>query len=282
MLKKLEPEQFEQYIDFAYELAMDLSKASFPIYADGVKTKDFFINQSKKGLEHENEEILLFEQDGIVEGWIHYFFIKEDNYIGPNNILVRTGYAEALNELLLYWKEHFPGYKWHTYFPQENQKALSFMEEKGYVCKERQVVDVLLFDNYTPRVESKNVISINKENFEIFRQLHRYLDDKMYWSSDRIFQTIEQWQIYAYMDQGTCLSTLYHNGKGKADLEIFGIDSNNSACESKVIEALLISCLNKAKQNKANSMYFFNDEQTHKITKELGFTCATVAHYFSK
>lgn len=156
------------------------------------------------------------------------------------------------------------------------------MKEKGYVDKEQEVVDVLLFKNYEIREETKNVISINRQNYEIFRELHTCLDDKMYWSCDRIFKSIDDWRIYAYMDRGDCLGTLYYNGKTRKDLEIFGIDGRNGQCETKVIESLLISCLNEAKITGAKSMYFFNDQETHKVVKEMGFTCVTVAHYFCK
>ena len=90
MLRNLQPTEFDQYVDFAYDLALDLSQASFPIYNDGVKTKEYFIERSKKGMERDNEEILLYEEDGVVKGWIHYNFIEEDAYIGANNILVQS------------------------------------------------------------------------------------------------------------------------------------------------------------------------------------------------
>lgn len=281
MLKRLEPDKFEEYVDFVYELAMDLSKSSFPIYTDGIKTKEIFVNVSKKAFVNESEEILLFEQNGIIEGWIHYFVIEEDYYIRPLSILVRNGYAQALEELLEYWDEYFPTYEWDVYFPDENKEALTFMKQKGYV-EEQEVVDVLLFKNYEIKEETKKVITINRHNFEIFRGLHSCLDDEMYWSCDKIFNTIDDWSIYAYMDRGNCLGSIYYNGKTRKDLEIFGIDGPKGHCETKVIESLLISCLNEAKMTGAKSMYFFNDKETHKVVKEMGFTCATIAHYFCK
>ena len=125
MLRKINENEFEKYIDFAYDLALDLSKSAFPIYTDGVKDKTYFYEVAKRGIERVHHEILLFEKDGVVEGWIHYYYLDEDKYIGVNTILVRNGYADQGQEY----------------------------------------VNVRLFDNYIVQQDSKKVISVGKENF---------------------------------------------------------------------------------------------------------------------
>lgn len=279
MLRNLQPTEFDQYVDFAYDLALDLSQASFPIYNDGVKTKEYFIERSKKGMERDNEEILLYEEDGVVKGWIHYNFIEEDAYIGANNILVQDDYVKALDELLTYWEEKYPGYEWNLYFPEENEETITFLEESGCEDLEQSIVDILLFENYQRQPGSENVISITKDNFEMFRKLHASVEDEMFWTSDKILEDLDHWEIFAYQEDGECIAALYHNGKGDKDLEIFGIDGE---VDDEILEALLTACLNKGKVNGARSMYFFNDEQTHEIARKLGFYCATVAHFFSE
>lgn len=82
MLRVLEEAEFDKYIDFAYNLALDLTKSSYPTYTDGIKTKEDFIARAKVSFRKESEEIMLFEVDGSVEGWIHYYVLKEDeNYV---------------------------------------------------------------------------------------------------------------------------------------------------------------------------------------------------------
>ena len=167
MLRKINENEFEKYIDFAYDLALDLSKSAFPIYTDGVKDKTYFYEVAKRGIERAHHEILLFEKDGVVEGWIHYYYLEEDKYIGVNTILVRNGYADALEELFAYWKNRFTGYSWNMYLPDENQEALFFMRERGYADQGQEYVNVLLFDDYIVQQDSKKVISVGKDNFEL-------------------------------------------------------------------------------------------------------------------
>ena len=64
MLRPCTKTEFEKYIDFIYELATDFTKSGYPTYADGVKTKEMFIERSLKTFERETEEMLLFEYEG--------------------------------------------------------------------------------------------------------------------------------------------------------------------------------------------------------------------------
>lgn len=283
MLRNLNENEFEQYIDFAHALAMDLSKSAFPIYTDGVKDEEYFYEVAKRGIEREHHEILLFESDNVVEGWIHYYYLEEDKYLGVNTILIRNGYADALAELLAYWKNKFVGYSWNMYLPEENKEAISFLKEQGYADKGQEYVNVLLFKDYEVQQESKNVLSIEKENFELFRTVHSQFEEDMYWTSERIQKHMEDWAILAYVEDEKCLGAVYYNGKGEDDLEIFGIDIIDGCDRNIVVENLLISCLNHAKRCGAKSMYFFNEDAfAQELAVKVGFECKTVAHYFSE
>lgn len=48
MLQVLEKKDFDQYINMAYEISSDLSRTSFPVYTDGVKTKEDFVRCLRK------------------------------------------------------------------------------------------------------------------------------------------------------------------------------------------------------------------------------------------
>ena len=44
MLLPLQEKDFDKYIDFAYELALDPARSGYPAYFDGVKTREDFKN----------------------------------------------------------------------------------------------------------------------------------------------------------------------------------------------------------------------------------------------
>ncbi len=282
MLRKMEASEFEKIAEFTYELSQDLSKTSFPVYTDGVKTKADFMNRSRQGMEKANEEILLYVKEGTVEGWVHYFTIPSAKYIVMCNMSIRSGYAAAFAELLEYWKREYPGYLWSIYFPEENQEIAAFMKDHHYEEKSHEIVDVLVFQNYETKEESGHVVEIDQHNFSAFREIHQQYEQGMYWTSDRIEEALDHWAIYAYQEDGRCIGALYYNGKGSRNLEIFGIDVLPEAKRSDVVRELMISALNGAKAHGASSMYFFNDQDTHEIAESVGFHCVTTAHYYEE
>ncbi len=72
MLTPLKREEFDKHIDFVYALALDPARSGYPTYTDGIKTRADFVERAKKAFERENEEILLYEREDRIAGWIHY------------------------------------------------------------------------------------------------------------------------------------------------------------------------------------------------------------------
>lgn len=110
MLKKLAEQDLDRYVEFAYALALDVTKSGYPTYADGIKTKQDFIARARRAFSDENEEILLFEREGRTEGWIHYYHLPEDRYLDTNAFCVREGMGEALAEFTAFARAEIPAH----------------------------------------------------------------------------------------------------------------------------------------------------------------------------
>ncbi len=102
MLVKATKEDIEQYMDFAYSLAMDQTKSGYPLWSDGVSTKEEFVERVWRSYEREDRDILLFLVDGAMEGWIQLFYIVEDRYLQTNGFLINSHTEQALTEFLEY------------------------------------------------------------------------------------------------------------------------------------------------------------------------------------
>lgn len=126
MLRICSKEEYKQYVDFVYEIALDPSKSGYPIYSDGIKTKDMFLSRSGQAFSRDTEAILLFEYEGIVEGWIHYYVLPEDKYISTVsfNILFHT--EKALREFLELIHKQYKGYELYLGYPMDNVKAVNY------------------------------------------------------------------------------------------------------------------------------------------------------------
>lgn len=56
MLRIATEEEITQYADIAYELAMDPTRCGYPVYYDGMKTKEEFISKLWRSLREPNRE----------------------------------------------------------------------------------------------------------------------------------------------------------------------------------------------------------------------------------
>lgn len=270
MLTKLKKKDFAKYIDWSYNLALDISHSSFPTYSDGVKSKQDFINTALRSFSDTNREILLFIHDGKVCGWINYYFLPEDKYVGLEAFNTENNTKIALKEFENYCKSRFKGYSLYLGFSTENKEAVAFFNENGYKLLETSYPNVFHFADFKPLKCSNNVIEITKENFNLFESLHSAIDEDMYWNVKRIYDNFDNWHIYYYEDKNT-RGAIYFTGK--TVMEIFGVDFLNSDFNFAVFKELLIKCMNVCHSLLAEHLYYFSENNESKILSELGFKC---------
>ncbi|MCM1056922.1 MAG: hypothetical protein NC517_04870 [Firmicutes bacterium] len=272
MLKKLKEQDFDQYVEFAYELASDMTKSGYPTYADNIKTKEDFIARSRKAFSTDNEEILIFERDGAIAGWIHYFYLPEDHYLDTCAFCVASGMKDALDEFIAFAGEHFPGSELYLGFPGENREAVAALRSGGFDCIEESYNDAIDFEDYEVRPEDKDVFFVNRENYGLFSGLHCQNDSDMYWNSARILDAIDRWRIYVCLWEGKAVGAIFFM-KDALMPEIFGVDFLNGAYDSGIYRALLTAALNDGKRNGARHMIFFNERESQADAIACGLRC---------
>lgn len=281
MLSKITEEEFNRYLDLSYGLALDPSRSGYPTYTDQIKTKDDFIQISRRGLEGKNDEILLFRQNGSPEGWIHYFREPEDHYLQTCAFNIRKNTAAAMEEFIDYIEDKFPEDHAYLGFPEENREAAEVLLKHGFVCNEQSFNNSFFFDTYSCLPQCGDVRPIGRENFQDFRTLHTLYEADMYWDSDHILADLPNWRIYVCYQQAQTLSgsqkrqpaaAIYFCGSGPM-LEIYGIDYPKDVFDETACRALLIEALNAGKQSGARYMTYFSDERHLPLALELGFHC---------
>lgn len=270
MLIKLQEKDFDRYVSFVYELALDQTRSSYPTYTDGIKTREDFIRRSREAFGRDTEEILLFEQAGRTEGWIHYRCLPEDSYLDLCSFNVRSGMKNALREFLIYVRERFSGYGLYLGFPRLNVEAVSFLQENGFDCIEESFHDVLFFENYNLLPEAPGIVPVTRDNFAEFRKLHDRLEGPVYWNSDRLLDKLEDWNIYLCCQKGEAAGAIYYTDE-EVMLEIFGVDFREGVYNEEIFAALLTKSLNEGKKAGARYFCFFTDQHSHPACLKLGF-----------
>ncbi len=270
MLRIPTANEFEEYSERAYMIALDPSRSSFPSYADGIKTKEAFLAIAKRGFESENEEIYIFEHGGEMRGWIHFYVLTEDKYIGIEAFETDGFEKEQFAEFAALLKEKYAGYEVTAGFPSQNERAVSAAIENGFEIIEESAVNILFFSDYEPQSESGRVEPLTKNNLALFAKLHDKVE--MYWNTKRLTEAYfggDKWRIYLTEKDGKA-AAIYFVFAGNI-AEIFGLDFSDGF-DGTAAEELLTAALNEAKKNvSAKAMYWFTeDERETQLAKRFG------------
>lgn len=154
MLVKATKDDIEQYMDFAYSLALDQTRSGYPLFSDGISTKEQFVDQVWKSYRNDDRDILLFIMNGVVEGWIQFFYIEQDRYLQTNGFLINSNTEQALTDFMEYTRVHFAGYDLYLGFPKRNSNAISFLQKTGCRLIEESYHDIFFLTalTYNPKL----------------------------------------------------------------------------------------------------------------------------------
>ena len=267
MLVKATRKDIEQYMDFAYALAMDQTKSGYPLWSDGISTKEEFVNHAWESYRNDDRDILLFVIDGVVEGWIQFFYIEQDRYLQTNGFLINNDTEQALTEFLEYAHAHFAGYDLYFGFPKRNFDAISFLQKTGCRLIEESYHDTFVFDGSAIKLENAGMVKVTESNFSEFRKIHQD-DPDTYWSTERIFSTLDEWLIYLLYRENIAIGYICAR-----DGEIFSLGYRDNIFDKKTYKALVSVILSDLKAAGYKHMTFFNDEESQPAALDLGFSC---------
>ena len=272
MLRLLQETEFDRYIGFAYELALDPARSGYPTYCDGMKIKKDFIDRARKSLERPGEDVLLFIEDGEAEGVIAFEHQEGERYLHAHAFNIRRDTSTALAEFVDYCRERWPGFTLDLGFPAENVEALGWLDGQGIPCNERSWNFLLDLDGYQPLPEPSGVKRITAENFEEFAAIHRQIQGDMFWNCERVRAALDRWAIFV-TGEGETAGEVLMTLDGDPHEEIFALEFADRQSHQGAFRVLLAAALNCLNSNGTKWLTFFVDEDCPEgeILKELGF-----------
>lgn len=277
MLRRLSRDEYVQYLDSAYELALDLGRSCYPTYADGLKTRRDFDEHAARSFERENYAMLLYEEEGEALGLIQFYVLEEDKYVQPDIFCVKRGYGRAVREFWEYLHTRFPGYSFHFGVSEKNLEAVEALDSLGAAREEVSLVGVMRFEVYAPLPEEDGVLPVTRENFGSFAALHSQWDGKMYWDSEHLLEDLDDWHIYIMQKDGRAVGGIYFT-YAESSMEVFGVDFEDGRYDGGVFRALMVRALNRAKADGMKDMTFFHDDELHPMVEDIGIR--TIDTYF--
>ncbi len=277
MIIKLKKSEIDKYLNFAYDLSQDISKSSFPIYKDTIKSKADFNKIAFTSFTEENSEILLFKQQDEICGWIHYYWLEADKYMGIEVFNILHHYDMAIKEFIAYSSKRFKGYRLYFGVPKANKEAVKTLSSLGKL-EEKKAVFVLHLKNYKQGKKSPAIKKITMDNYHDFKALHDIYHD-MYWNSDRLYdallgKTKNPWHIYGFYDKDGLLASIYFTYYREM-AEIFGLDFKNDTYNNNIAQRLLVVALNKMQTDQQKYLTYFADDKEYHVLRELGMNYIT-------
>lgn len=282
MLRPLKQSEFEMYVHFAYDLALDLSKSSYPTYCDGIKTKTDFIEQAKRAFDRKHEEILLFEYDRVVEGWIHYYAMPEDRYVSFFIFNIRKHVAVAVDEIIEYLAKNYHGCRLYFGLPTENEAVITHLRAIRFSKKEEHCVDVLHFHSHQSSDLVEGIVKITRKNFTVLAGLHDATDDDMYWNNLRLLAALENWNIYLLYENGSAVGAIYFGYVDDSVIEIYGTDYVHNRFSSEVFRKLLTHAMKEGKKAGMKHLVHFTGENEHPVAVQMGFRLVSRCELYSR
>lgn len=279
MLRKLSENEYKQYLDFAYELSLDLSRSCYPTYADGLKTRADFDEVAARAFNREHNELLLFEEGGEALGLIQYYAIPEDSYAQVQLFSVKKNVRQAAEELVAYLRGRWAGFMFYFGISETNREAAEALEGMGFQLYETNHVGVLRFEEYTPQREEQAPVRINRENFPRFAALHAPVD--IYWDNAHLLEDLDNWHIYLLEEDGQALGGIYFRYVDQS-MEIFGIDFPGDVFQPEVFRALMLRAMNQAKADGMADMTFFHGDEERPVVEGLGIRRLDLYQGYSK
>lgn len=269
MLRRLNEDEYKQYLDFAYELALDLSRSCYPSYADGLKTREDFDQAAARAFTRENNELLLYEEGGRALGLIEYYVLPEDKYIQPNIFCIKEGMDKAVAQFIDYLHGRWPGYTLYFGISETNLEAAEALKSHGFQLGEDSLVGLLRFEDYAPLPETQPLVRVTRENFDSFAQLHAQWDGQMYWDNAHLLEDLDDWHIYYVQKDGAAHAAIYFRYVGDS-MEIFGVDFTGGCFDADALRTLLVRALNQAKEDGMADLTFFHDSESNPVVENVG------------
>lgn len=263
MLKVASKNDIDKYFDALFSLAENPETASFPIYFDGIKTKEDFRRVLYNAVDADYSEALLFTEGKKTKGIIAYYVIEKSKYLSFDSFLVGGDFSLAISEFIDYAKRKFGGYSVDFGFPKENRNAVFALNNLGFELSEESTVFVGDVGSKAER-EDFSVREITAENFGDFKTLHDEKTD-IYWTSDRLFEEVSRlpdtkWRVYARYVEDRAVAATYFMTYGKF-AEIFGFDFLKDEFEEDSFAALFSASVRRMKEDGAEKLLYFSEKE---------------------
>lgn len=256
MIIEINDALLDEVIAFAWEYQRYQETCSFPKYASFEALKDVFV----RSFNHEDDQVLACIESGELIGVLNLQVKRDDLYLqSVGGIFAKRHFNEVAAQFMDYIKAHYPGFELYIGYPIENQVAISYLENIQAELLDACVTMKLQkanFNHMTPRHE---VVPLPSERYEEYAIFHDTHNPTMYWTSTRIFNRLDLWNIYVIIEQNNIVGSLLIKEVG-IDPEIFALSIDEAYLGQGLELDLLSASMDDCFSETIEHVLFFVDE----------------------
>ncbi len=244
----------KEIVEFSWKLYSNLSSSSYP--REDTCYDDMY-QRCKNIMLHKDDRVLACYAGNKIVGTFILFVESKEKYAQSNGFFIDGDYKIIADEFMKYIEDNYKDYELYVGLPPENEEGTRYFIGKGFECIESSIKTLLLKDDFIYSEPSDDIENLDDSEFDIYAQFHDKYATDIYWTSERIKQSRNIWDIYVLKDNnqivGSIFIKLYDDSA-----EIFGLflDDKYKSHELNLLLKSVNEVLNKGK----NEIQYFIEE----------------------
>lgn len=264
----------ETAAELSWRLCQSVSTRSYPLFQSKKAIRKEYLLRRK---EEHGELLGCFSGETLI-GVCAFFVIPSDRYLQTVAFYTERDTQKAIDEILAYLKENYPGYSINAGLPFENAAVAGPLQQKGFGLAEDSFdLRLTLRDfmrNDRPQEPALRLASGRYAEYAEFHDLH-FPD--IYWNAERLLSDIARWRIFVHLGDGKIDGSIFVMMQSKT-AEIFGL----WAPDAEITRELLCGSIKAATTENTNIgevIFFVEEDETHNLNAAEACGFRRAAHY---
>lgn len=270
-LKNITAMTMDAAIRFSFEKCSAGNPRSYPLY----ETVEEIEKEFKRSIDETNRELIGCYSNDILVGVFCFFYLPSDNYLQTTGIYIGKGNEESIALFLDYIENHYNHYSALIGVEPTYKAAMSTLSQFGYELVDNSIdfrLDMKKKIELCP-IGLEKVKKIDESDFEQYLKFHRdYIDNEAgYWTSERISEHRDEWNIYVIYENSTIVSAIYCR-YGNSLAEVFGDYTKSHTHPAMLLKYATIDLKQKYPEIECFMMMIeVDDTDFMKAAQEVGF-----------
>ncbi len=196
MIREIKMNEVEEVAKYAFELN------SIPEHnCKSFSTKyEEILSSFKKDIQNENDYLLGYYIDDLLEGVVSILSVPNDNYVQTTGgFFAKENFHEISAKFFNWIKEKFKGYYFYSAYSQENVEAIKFCENQNLECSTRAYFLRIEEDKFRPSIVNTKIELLTEKYHKQFTELHNIVGKDAFWNSEKILSG-RRFDVYIALD----------------------------------------------------------------------------------